>query len=151
MKKYSSRSSKWLGLITLICAVIVILGILFSIFDFSSSFWPVGLILFGGILGFLFLVFFLADMLYFLKIDSDQIDFNRGIRKNGTFTYKRVKIKPSEISSVERYLSKGDGIFVLDTFFYTLKLKDGTKLEFTLFNYGKKAEEEIFETLESFT
>ena len=31
----------------------------------------------------------------------------------------------------------------------TLKLKDGTKIKFTLFAYGKKAEKEIIETIKN--
>ena len=42
---------------------------------------------------------------------------------------------------------KGDKIVSRDCFFHTLKLKDNTKITFTLYAYGKEAEREIIEII----
>ncbi len=53
----------------------------------------------------------------------------------------------NQISSIESKLTKGDGFFLKDTYFHTLKLKDGIKITFSLYAYGKNAEKEILETI----
>lgn len=52
-----------------------------------------------------------------------------------------------EIISVESKFYKGDKIISGDCFFHTLKLKNNTKITFTLYAYGKEAEREIMETI----
>lgn len=44
-------------------------------------------------------------------------------------------------------LSKGDLFFSADTTFYYIVLKNNTRIQFTLFNFGKKNEKEIYELL----
>ena len=58
--------------------------------------------------------------------------------------FKRTVIKTDEIISLESKFYKGDKIFTGDCFFYTLKLKNGAKITFTLYAYGEEAEKEIW-------
>ena len=71
----------------------------------------------------------------------------RGADNNGKMVFKRTVIKIDKIGSIESKLYKGDGLISKDTNFHTLKLKDGTKITFTLYAYGKEAEKEIIEII----
>lgn len=44
-------------------------------------------------------------------------------------------------------INKGDGLIAKDTYFYTMKQKDGTSITVTLYAYGKYAEKEILEMM----
>jgi hypothetical protein len=82
-----------------------------------------------------------------ITINGDEIVLPKGADINGKMVFKRTVAKIDEITSVESNLYKGDGLISKDTYFHTLKLKDGTKIRFTLYAYGKEAEKEIIEAL----
>ena len=60
-----------------------------------------------------------------------------------------LKALGCDIGSVESKFHKGDKLISDDCFFYTLRLKDGTSVTVTLYAYGKEAEKEIWETIQS--
>ena len=62
---------------------------------------------------------------------------------NEKTSFNRIIINTNEIRSIKSELHKGDGIIAKDTFFHTLTLNDGTRIKFTLYAYGKDAEDEI--------
>ena len=147
MKKYTSRATKRLAIVTLISAVILATGIVFTISDYHNIGLQIGLTAVGGIMSILLFSCFLAEKGRYLIIDADKIVLPRGADKNGKLSFQRTVVKISEISAVENNMHKGDGIISKDTCFYTLKLKDGTAIQFTLFAYGRAAEEEIIESV----
>lgn len=51
--------------------------------------------------------------------------------------------------TIERKQYKGDKIFTKDAYFYTIKLKNGIKINDTLYAYGKEAEAEIFRFIQN--
>ncbi len=147
MKKYISRAVKWFAFFAIISGVMLVTGIILIVANSSNIGLQIGLTMGGGLMGVLFLLCFLAEKGRWLTIDRNEIVLPRGADKNGKTVLKRTVIKVDEITSVERNLYKGDGVISKDTHFYTLKLKDGTKITFTLYAYGKEAENEIIETI----
>ena len=103
----------------------------------------------GGFMSILFLSCFFAEKSRWLAIDADKIILPRGADHNGRMVIKRTVIKTDEIISLESKFHKGDKIITDDCFFYTVKLKNGAKITFTLYAYGKEAEKEIVETIKT--
>ena len=147
MKIYISRETKWLAILTIISVVVLIAGIICIVAYSSNVGLQIGLTMLGGIMSILFLSCFFAEKSRYLTIDCEKIVLPRGANINGKMVFKRTVAKIDEITSVESNLYKGDGLISKDTYFHTLKLKDGTKITFTLYAYGKEAEKEIIEAL----
>ena len=147
MKKYTTRATKRLAIFAIISVVLLLMGIILIVANFSNVGLTVGLTVGGGLLSILFITCFFAEKSHWLTINGDEIVLPRGVEKNGKMIIKRAIIKLNDIASVESKFYKGDKIISGDCFFYTLKLKDGTKITFTLFAYGKDAEKEIIETI----
>ncbi len=148
-EKYASRAVKWLMVVSLICGVVLLTGIILAFADTENIGLPIGLILMGGLLGVIFLGCFLAEKSRTLIMDTDRVIFPRGAEINGKIVFQKTVVKICDIGSVERKVHKGDKIISDDCFFYTLRLKDGTSVTVTLYAYGKEAEKEIWETLKS--
>ena len=149
MKKYSSRAVKSLMIVSLVCGVVLLTGIILAFAGIENIGLPIGLIMMGGLLGVLFFSCFLAEKSRALIIDTDKIIFPRGAEKNGKTVFKKTVVRICDIDSVESKFRKGDKIFSDDCFFYTFRLKDGTSITVTLYAYGKEAEKEILETIKS--
>lgn len=145
MKNYTSKATTLLGVVTSICGAILFTGMILTFWDFSTV--SLAMILLGGLLGILFLCFFFAEKSRTLVIDAEKIIFPRGAHKNGKMVWHKTTVKFDDIISVDSKLHKGDGLESKDTFFHTIKLKDGTKITVTLYAYGKKAENEILEII----
>ena len=149
MKKYTSQATKWLMIVSLICGVVLLTGIIFAFAGIGNIGLPIGLIMMGGLLGILFFSCFLAEKGRALIINADQITFPRGAEINGKTVFQKTTIQTTQIRSVETKCYPGDGVIAKDTNFYTLRLKDGTSVTFTLYAYGKEAEKELWETIKS--
>ena len=149
MKKYTSQATKWLMIVSLICGVVLLTGIILAFAGIGNIGLPIGLIMMGGLLGILFFSCFLAEKSRALIINADQITFPRGAEINGKTVFQKTTIQTNQIRSVETKFYPGDGVIAKDTDFYTLRLKDGTSVTFTLYAYGKEAEKEILETIKS--
>ena len=149
MKKYTSRAVRWLFLLTLINALALLIGIVLIAVSFSNVGLQVVLTMLGGFLTILFLCCFLTEKSRWLTIDPHQIVLPRGADHDGKMIFKRTIIKTGDIVSVESNLYKGNGLISKDTYFHTLKLKDSTKVTFTLYAYGKDAEKEIIKTIKN--
>lgn len=150
MKKYTSKATKWLMVVTFVCCVLLFTGIILILMEVANIGLLIGLILMGGLLGIIFFSCFLAEKGRVLIISADQIVFPRGIEINGKTAFQRTVVKTSEINSVEISSYKGDGLIAKTTIFYTLRLTDGRKITVTLYHYGKEAEKEILEAIKSF-
>ncbi|MBR5825790.1 MAG: hypothetical protein IKY78_01765 [Clostridia bacterium] len=151
MKKYTSQATKWLRIVSLICGGVLLMGIILAFADIGNIGVPIGLMMMGGLLGIIFFSCFIAEKSRVLIIDADQITFPRGAVINGKTVLKKTTIQLKQIRSVEIKFQPGDGIIAKDTNFYTLRLKDGTRVTVILFSYGKEAEKEILETIKSST
>ena len=149
MKKYTSQATKWLMIVSLICGVVLLTGIIFAFAGIGNIGVLIGLILMGGLLGIIFFSCFIAEKSRALIINADQITFPRGSEINGKTVFQKTTIQTTQIRSVETKFYPGDGVIAKDTNFYTLRLKDGTRVTFTLYAYGKEAEKEILETIKS--
>ena len=149
MKKYTSRATKWLIVVSLICGVVLLTGIILAFASIGNIGLPIGLIMMGGLLGILSFSCFLAEKSRVLIISAGQIIFPRGAEINGKSVFQKTVVKTSEISSAETHSFKGDGLIAKDTDFYTLSLTNGRKITLTLYHYGKEAEKEIWETIKS--
>ena len=146
MGKYMSRDVIWLGILTVICSIAVTVGAVFAYY-MSNNVWSMLLIISGGMLFVIFFTCCIAEMSRTLFIDGEKIILPRGTEKNGNTTFRKTVVRLDEITSIESTLYKGDGIISKDCRFHTLKLKNGTKVAFTLYAYGKRAEKEIIEIL----
>ena len=149
MKKYTSQATKWLMIVSLICGVVLLTGIIFAFAGIGNIGVLIGLILMGGLLGIIFFSCFIAEKSRALIISADQITFPRGAEINGKTVFQKTTIQSKQIRSVEIKFQPGDGVIAKDSNFYTLRLKDGTRVTFTLYAYGKEAEKEILETIKS--
>ena len=143
MKKYTSRAAKWLAILTIISVAVLIAGIICILSHSSNVGLQIGLTMLGGLMSILFLSCFLADKSRYLTIDDEKIVLPRGANINEKTSFNRIIINTNEIRSIKSELYKGDGIISKDTLFHTLKLNDGTRIKFTLYAYGKDAEDEI--------
>ncbi len=148
MKKYISRSTKILGIITLITIAMLITGIILIVIDFQNLSLQLFLTLVGGMLSLIFLPCYLAERSRALVITSDKITFPKGAQKNGKISFRKTVIKFEEISSLRSDFHKGDKVISKDCFFHKLKLKDGTEITVTLYHYGKESENEILEVIQ---
>ena len=149
MKKYTTQATKWLMIVSLICGVVLLTGIIFAFAGIGNIGVLIGLILMGGLLGIIFFSCFIADKSRALIINADQITFPRGAEINGKTVFQKTTIQTTQICSVETKFCPGDGVIAKDTNFYTLRLKDGTSVTFTLYAYGEEAKKEILETIKS--
>ena len=149
MKKYTSQATKWLMIVSLICGILLLTGIILAFARVGNIGVPIGLMMMGGLLGIIFFSCFIAERSNILIINADQITFPRGAEINGKTVFQKTTVKTKQIRSVETKFYPGDGVIVKDTNFYTLRLKDGTSVTFTLYAYGKEAEKEILETIKS--
>lgn len=148
MKKYISGSTKILGIITLITAVMFITGIVLTVIDFENFSLQLFFTLIGGMLSLIFLPCYLAERSRTLVIDADKITFPKGAQRNGKTSLKKTVVKFEEISSIKSDFYKGDKVISKDCFFHKLKLKNGTEITITLYHYGKEAENEILEIIQ---
>ena len=147
MKKYTSRATRWLAIFTIISAAVLIAGIICILSHSSNVGLQIELTMLGGLMSILFLSCFLADKSRYLTIDDEKIVLPRGANINERTSFNRIIINTNEIRSIKSELHKGDGIVAKDTLFHTLTLNDGTRIMFTLYAYGKDAEDEILATI----
>ena len=92
---------------------------------------------------------FFAERSRVLIIENDKFIFPRGADINGKNVFQKTVVRKCDIFSLESKFHKGDGIISGDCFFYTLRLKNGTKITVTLYAYGKEAEKEILEMIQN--
>lgn len=143
MKTYTPRVTKWLTILTVISIGVLIAGIICILAHSSNVGLQVGLTMSGGLMSILFLSRFFAEKSRYLTIDDEKIVLPRGTIINEKTSFRRTIINTNEIRSIKSELYKGDGIISKDTLFHTLTLIDGTRIKFTLYAYGKAAEDEI--------
>ena len=147
MRKYTSRATKLLAVFAIISVIMLVIGLILIVSNSSNLELKLVITIFGGLMSIIFLSCFFAEKSRWLAINDNEIVLPRGADNNGKMVFKRTIIKVDEITSVESNLYKGDGLISKDTLFHTLKLKDGTKVTFTLCSYGKTTEKEILETI----
>ena len=135
MKKYNSQATKWLVIPSLISIATLITGVVCVIVDISDISLRIGLISLGGLLSILLIVCCLAEGSRYLIIDDEKIDLPRGVDINGKTVLKRTVAAIDGISSIESVLRKGDRIVTKDAVFYSLRMKDGSIITFTLYAY----------------
>ena len=143
MKKYTSRATKWLAILTIISVAVLIAGIICILAHSSNVGLQIGLTMLGGLMSILFLSCFFAEKSRYLKIDDEKIVLPRGANINEKTSFNRTIIYTNKIHSIKSELYNGDGVITKDTLFHTLTLIDGTRIKFTLYAYGKAAEDEI--------
>ena len=149
MKRYTSRATKLLAIAALICGAVVLIGIILAFAGIENIELPICLILMGGLLGIIFFSCFLTEKSRTLIMDTDRVIFPRGAEINKKTVSQKTVVRICDIGSVESKFHKGDKLISDDCFFYTLRLKDGTSVTVTLYAYGKEAEKEIWETIQS--
>ena len=139
MKKYTSQATKWLRIASLICGGVLLIGIILAFADIGNIGVPIGLMMMGGLLGIIFFSCFIAEKGRILIIDADQIIFPSGAEINGKTVFQKTTIQLKHIRSVEIKFQPGDGVIAKDTNFYTLRLKDGTRVTVILLFRTKKS------------
>ena len=143
MKTYISRATKLLAILAIIGITVLISGIICILAHSSNVGLQIGLTMLGGLMSILFLSCFFAEKNRYITVDDEKIVLPRGANINEKTSFSRTIININEIRSIKSELHKGDGIIAKDTLFHTLTLNDGTKIMFTLYAYGKDAEDEI--------
>ena len=145
MKKYVSRAVIHSLIFVLIGAVLLIAGVALIVLNVQNIELPITLISAGGAIDVISLCMFLAERNRYLIIDINKIILPTGADVNGKTAFQRTIVNMNDISSLTLEFHKGDAIIADDTNFYILSLKNGTKIRFTLFSYGKDSEAEICE------
>lgn len=148
MKKFTSRATKWLAVLTLISLVTLAAGVVSIVVSSPNISRQIGLTALGGVMSIFFSAAYFAEKSRTLVIYKDKFIFPRGADINGKTVFQKTVIKVDEISSIKSKFYKGDKIISGDCFFHTLKLKDGTNVTVTLYAYGKESEKEILETIQ---
>lgn len=148
MKKYTSRATKWLASATLISIAIFAIGIVLIAANADIGL-QIGVTMGGGLMSILSVACFFAERSRALIIENDRFIFPRGAEINGKTVLQKTIVMKNEIASVESEFHQGDGIISGDCFFYTLELKNGTKITITLYAYGQNAEKEILEIIQN--
>ena len=159
MKKYNSSGTKIFAVIAVVCVCMLIAGLIFKIANIAFP-YALELIVGGCLFGMLFVPVFFAQRSRYLIIDEEKVVFPRGCTRNKKLVFQRTVVRFDEIRSVKSEFHKGESEFMAivwglfgmtaagDTYFYTLTLKDDTQIEgICLYEYGKKAEKEIFEMI----
>ena len=147
MKIYISRATKWLAVLAIVGVTVLISGIICILAHSSNVGLQIGLTMLGGLMSILFLSCFFAEKSRYLTINDEKIVLPRGADINEKTSFNRTIINTNKIYSIRSELHKGDGIIAKDTFFHTLTLNDGTRIKFTLYAYGKDAEDEILSAI----
>ena len=150
MKKYVPKCLKLIRNASITSFLIFMVGFVLFLFGGLNIEIPLLLTFLGGGFGILFVAVYFSQKSRVLTLDEETIVLPRGAYINEKLSFSKMSIKKSDICCVERTFFKGDKIISEDTYFYTVKLKDGTKVTFPLYEYGKKAEEEIFCFLKGF-
>ena len=143
MKKYTSRATKWLAILTIISVAVLIAGIICILSHSSNVGLQIGLTMLGGLMSILFLSCFLVEKSRYVTKKKKKIVLPRCANINEKTSFNRIIINTNEIRSIKSELHKGDGIITKDTLFHTLTLDDGTRIMFTLYAYSKDVEDEI--------
>ena len=149
MKKYISKATKILAIISLLSVLTLIVGIILFVVKDPNVALAIGFTMLGGFFTVLFVPLTFSERSRFVTIDHYEISLPRGIEINGKTVFQRTKIKLSEVVALESKRHKGVFLITKDTYFYTLKINDDVKITFTLYAYGKQAETEIIETIKS--
>ena len=159
MKKYRFSSFKWFVVVLLVFVLMLAVGIILLVSGMPFEGFPAVLVCMGAALGVLTAFFFFVAACRTLTIDDEKIVLPRGTRINGKAPFKRRALPFDEISSFSSRFVEGDhgrallisyvltGIALADSIFYSIKTKDGTTIEFTLYDFGKESEKEISETI----
>ncbi len=147
MKKYVANYLKWIGILSLISILVFAIGFVLFLFGGLNIEIPLLLTFLGGGFGILFVAVYFSQKSRVFTIDEEKIVLPRGAYINEKLSFSKTSLKKSDICFVKRTFFKGDKIISEDAYLYTVKLKDGTKVTFPLYEYGKKAEEEIFSLL----
>ncbi len=149
IKVYKSIACKWLAVIAIVGLLFLTIGIVFIVTDVVDVGLQIGATAGGGMMGIFFLLLFLAEKSRSLLINKEKMVLPRGVKINGQIVFKTTIVKLDDISNIEGKFYRGDGIFTKDTDFYTIKLKNSTRIEFRLSDYGKCAEKEILYILKN--
>ena len=147
MKIYISRATKWLAVLAIVGVTVLISGIICILAHSSNVGLQIGLTMLGGLMSILFFSCFFAEKSRYLTISDEKIVLPRGADINEKTSFNRTIINTNKICSIKSELNKGDGIIAKDTFFHILTLNDGTRIKFTLYAYGKDAEDEILSAI----
>jgi len=162
MKKYVSGSFKKLLFCLIFFGTVLFADIVILVLKLVSASVsePLRYLAFGLLILFvLFLFFSLAAKSRYLTVDDRQISLPRGANVNGKIVSSRTVVEFSSISYFDSTFRKGDplvfaliisllgGVSAGDTTFYSLKLTNGDKVTFTLFEFGEESEKEIVSTI----
>ena len=150
MKTYISRETKWLAILATVSVAVLVAGIICILAHSSNVGLQIGLTTLGCLMSTLFLSCFFAEKSRYLTIDDEKIVLPRGANINEKTSFNRTIINTNKIRSIKSELHKGDRIIAKDTLFHTLTLNDGTRIKFTLYAYGKDAEDEILAAIKKF-
>ena len=146
MKKYYQVLLYPVVILAICCALAILLGVL--LLAFAPSLSKAGGLLVGicSAIGIAIVLPCLIGVLCsYIKVDDEKIIFPTQPTSN-----RRIKeyiVKIDDIDSIITYVSVGDGFFTRSTRFYVFKLKSGDSFKQVFYNYGKKNEAQIVNTL----
>lgn len=147
MKKYISRATKPLAIVSLFSLIMLLVAICLAIAKIPNGALSFGLIFLGGFLSVIFVSAYYIEKSRFITINLDAISLPRGVEYNGVTSFKRTTLRLDAIASIQTECRKGVFPLSEDTNFHTVILKDGGTVTFTLYAYGKNAEKKILSSI----
>lgn len=146
MKKYYQVLLYPVVVLAICCTLAILSGAL--LLAFAPSLSKVGGLLVGicSAIGIAIVLPCLIGVLCsYIKIDDEKIIFPTTPTPN--YRLKEYTVKIDDIDSIIAYISVGDGFFTRSTKFYIFKLKSGDSFKQVFYNYGRKNEAEIVNSL----
>ena len=147
MKKYKPKAAKWFAIFTLLSLLVLVTGITLILLGISSLSMQIFLTAIGGVMSILFLLCLFSVNSSVLEISEKTISLPRSVKINGKKVFQKTVIPKDNIKQIESNFFKGDGLISRNCFFHTIILKNGTRITFTLYEYGNSAEKEILEKM----
>ena len=153
MKKFYSKYCKYIFSLLLIGIIVLTVGILIAIFAKDKLLnLKISLIAVSGFITIFTPVIYFAERSRWIAITDDVLILPRGVEiiwENGikNCCIQRTELPICEIASVTRKLHKGDGIIILDTYYYSFIMKDNNSYTLPLFSYDESALNQIFDIL----
>ncbi len=146
MKKYYQVAIYPVAILGIACVLSILVGVLVVAIVPTKPSFAWGLIGVGCVVGFAIILPCLIGVLCsYIKIDDEKIIFPTPPASN--YRLKEYTVKIDDIDSIITYISVGDGFFTKSTRFYIFKLKSGDSFKQVFYNYGKRNEAEIVNTL----
>ena len=148
MKKYIKSEVKVFAILTIVCFLMIVAGVVTILFAQDQLYWILLLLGFGISMGIVFLTVLFICARNYILLDDENIVFP--ITRSPKLCFKRNTVAFGDIKCIKPISHKGDGIISKDTTMYRFILYNGLEFTETFYSYGKESELEIVSHLKKY-